>query len=76
MEYGYKEHRSIGTDKIKKSSKKREYNEKICANDTGNDFIMLEVLRPEKISMDKKYPGIKTRFMGHIQWDFTGKHIS
>lgn len=38
----------------------------ICRSDTGNDFIILEVLGVEQISMDKKYPGVKTKFLGHI----------
>lgn len=38
----------------------------ICRISTGNDFITLEVLGTETISVDKKYPGIKTSFMGHI----------
>lgn len=39
----------------------------ICSIDTGNDFITLEVLGSERISVDKKYPGVKTSFMGHIE---------
>ncbi len=38
----------------------------ICNISTGNDFITLEVLGTETISVDKKYPGIKTSFMGRI----------
>ena len=38
----------------------------ICNTSTGNDFITLEVLGTEAISVDKKYPGIKTTFMGRI----------
>ena len=38
----------------------------ICNISTGNDFIMLEVLGTETISIDKKYLGIKTSFMGRI----------
>lgn len=38
----------------------------ICAVDTGNDFLTLEVLSTEQISLEKKYPGIKTKFLGHI----------
>ena len=38
----------------------------ICNISTGNDFIVLEVLGTETISIDKKYPGIKTSFMGRI----------
>lgn len=32
----------------------------------GNDFITIEVLGTETISVDKKYPGVKTSFMGSI----------
>lgn len=39
----------------------------ICGISTGNDFIMLEVLGTETISVDKKYPGIKTSFVGRIE---------
>lgn len=39
----------------------------ICAVDTGNDFMSLEVLGTEPITVDKKYPGVKTSFMGHIE---------
>lgn len=39
----------------------------ICGIGTGNDFIVLEVLGTETISVDKKYPGIKTFFMGRIE---------
>lgn len=38
----------------------------ICNIGTGNDFITLEVLGTETISVDKKYPGVKTSFMGCI----------
>lgn len=38
----------------------------ICAADTGNDFIALEVLGTERITVEKKYPGVKTKFRGHI----------
>ena len=38
----------------------------ICAISTGNDFITLEVLGTSAISVDKKYPGVKTSFMGRI----------
>ena len=39
----------------------------ICGVDTGNDFLSLEVLGTEPITVDKKYPGVKTSFMGHIE---------
>lgn len=38
----------------------------ICEVNTGNDFITLEVLGTEQFSVEKKYPGIKTHFLGHI----------
>ena len=38
----------------------------ICNISTGNVFITLEVLGTETISVDKKYPGVKTSFMGRI----------
>lgn len=38
----------------------------ICNTSTGNDFITLKVLGTEAISVDKKYPGVKTTFMGRI----------
>ena len=39
----------------------------ICDISTGNDFITLEVMGTETISVDKKYPDIKTSFMGRIE---------
>ncbi len=38
----------------------------ICEVNTGNDFITLEVIGTESISVEKKYPGIKTHFLGRI----------
>ena len=38
----------------------------ICEIDTGNDFIKLEVVGSEQISLEKKYPGIKTHFIARI----------
>ncbi len=38
----------------------------ICNINTGNDFIILEVLGSDNISVDKKYPGVKTSFIGRI----------
>lgn len=38
----------------------------ICSADTGNRFITLEVLGTERITVEKKYPGVKTKFRGHI----------
>lgn len=39
---------------------------KICAVNTGNDFITIEVMGTEQISVEKKHPGIKTHFIGRI----------
>jgi predicted nucleotidyltransferase component of viral defense system len=39
---------------------------KICGINTGNDFIALEVLKSSPISVEKKYPGVKTAFMARI----------
>lgn len=39
---------------------------KICTVDTGNDFITIEVVSTEQINVEKKYPGIKTNFIGRI----------
>lgn len=39
----------------------------ICNVVTGNNYITLEVLGTERISVDKKYPGIRTNFMGKIE---------
>lgn len=38
----------------------------ICAAHTENDYILLEVTGAEQIALEKKYPGLKTKFMGHI----------
>ncbi len=38
----------------------------ICKIDTGNDFITLEVLGSDNISLNRKYPGVKISFMGRI----------
>lgn len=38
----------------------------IYAIDTGNDFITLEIMGVEEISVNKKYPGTRIRFTGHI----------
>ena len=38
----------------------------ICDIRTGNDFIAIDVLGTETISVDKEYPGVKTSFMGLI----------
>ena len=39
---------------------------KICGISTGNDYVTLEVLASAPISVEKKYPGVKTTFMGRI----------
>lgn len=38
----------------------------ICAVQTENDYILLEVISTEQITLEKKYPGVKTKFIGHI----------
>lgn len=38
----------------------------ICNTTTGNDFITIEVLETELITVRKKYPGVKTKFVGYI----------
>lgn len=38
----------------------------ICGIDTGNDFITLEALGMEQISVDQEYSGVKTHFVGRI----------
>ena len=38
----------------------------ICAVQTENDYIFLEVTGTEEITLEKKYPGVKTKFMGRI----------
>ena len=38
----------------------------ICAVKTENDYILLEVTGTEQITLEKKYPGVKTKFIGHI----------
>lgn len=38
----------------------------ICSVHTENDYILLEVTGAEQITLEKKYPGVKTKFMGHI----------
>ena len=40
--------------------------EEICNIETGNDFISIEVLGTEQIAVEKKYPGVKTKFRSHI----------
>lgn len=38
----------------------------ICNTPSDNDFIRFEVTGSERITPDKKYPGIRTRFLGRI----------
>jgi len=40
--------------------------EEICAVPTENDFITVEVIGSEQITLEKKYPGVKTRMLGKI----------
>ncbi|MCD8045094.1 MAG: nucleotidyl transferase AbiEii/AbiGii toxin family protein [Clostridiales bacterium] len=40
--------------------------EEICSIQTDNDYIWLEVTGAEQITLEKKYPGVKTKFIGHI----------
>ena len=40
--------------------------EEICDIETGNNFISIEVLGTEQIAVEKKYPGVKTKFRSHI----------
>jgi predicted nucleotidyltransferase component of viral defense system len=40
--------------------------EEICVVETENDFILLLVKGTERIAVDKKYPGVKTKLEGHI----------
>ncbi len=39
----------------------------ICSIETENDFIKLEVTGTEQIALEKKYPGVKTKFIGRIE---------
>lgn len=41
--------------------------EEICSIDTGNDYIQLEVIKTEQITVTKKYPGVKTKLLGKTQ---------
>ena len=40
--------------------------EEICAVPTENEFITIEVVGTEQITLEKKYPGVKTRLLGKI----------
>ena len=44
----------------------RKVMEEICAVPTENDFITVEVVGTEQITLEKKYPGVKTRLLGKI----------
>ena len=39
----------------------------ICNVVTGNSYIILDVIGTEPISVEKKYPGIRTNFIGKIE---------
>lgn len=39
----------------------------VCAMDTGNDFINIEVLGTREITPEKKYPGIGINLMAYIK---------
>ena len=41
--------------------------EEICAVATENDYILLEVTGTEHITLEKKYPGVKTKLVGRIK---------
>ena len=38
----------------------------ICALPTENDYILLKVTGTEQITLEKKYPGVKIKFMWYI----------
>ena len=40
--------------------------EEICAVQTENDFIEIDVLGTEQITLWKKYPGVKTKLLGRM----------
>ncbi len=44
----------------------RNVMEEICSVSTGNDYMRMEVTGAEQISIGKKYPGVKTKFIGRI----------
>lgn len=41
--------------------------EEICAVQTENEYIQLEVIGTEQITVDKIYPGVKTKLLGRIK---------
>lgn len=44
----------------------RSVMEHICSIQTENPYIHLEVIGTEQITVEKKYPGVKTKLVGHI----------
>ena len=40
--------------------------QEICNIPTENDFISIEVIGTERITLEKKYPGVKTKLLGKI----------
>lgn len=38
----------------------------ICEVETENEYILLEVIGAEQITLEKKYPSVKIKFVGHI----------
>lgn len=44
----------------------REIMAQICSISTENDYIRLEVTGAEQITLEKKYPGVKTKMRGFI----------
>ncbi len=38
----------------------------VCEMNTGNDFILIELIGISQITPEKKYPGVKIKFMGRI----------
>lgn len=41
--------------------------EEICSTHTRNDFITMDVIGVNRIALEKKYPGVKTKFRAHIK---------
>lgn len=39
----------------------------ICEERSENDYIILEVIGTEQITLEKKYPGVKTKLIGRIK---------
>lgn len=38
----------------------------ICGVNTENEFVRLEVVESDRITLEKKYPGVKTKFVGYM----------